>query len=261
MKVLNSTNIGMRDVKASLDYINNILMKNCECSKGIMEINTIDTFKIDISNISFGENTLIESGTINGMKGEIIGIIGESGVGKSTLVKTILGLRENKGCKTYFNGIEASKIRRETIKNKIGYISQNPSVFPVTVKENFLLEVYDEEDSKSEKEYQELLSKKGFKKFKDIDQEMVVLEGAANMSGGDKQKIAIGRIILRFPEMLILDEFSNSIDAETEEYIMDFLKKAYEEKIIVLITHNRDLLKWCNRVYAIQGKNVEEISL
>ena len=261
MKVLNTTNIGMRDVKASLDYINNILMKNCEYSRGIIKINTIDTFRIDISNISFGENTLIESGTINGKKGEIIGIIGESGVGKSTLVKTILGLREIEGCRTYFNDIDASEIRSEIIKNKIGYISQNPSVFPVTVKENFLLEVYTEEDSKCEKEYQDLLSKKGFKKFRDIAQEMVVLEGAANMSGGDKQKIAIGRIILRLPDMLILDEFSNSIDAETEEYIMNFLKKTYEEKIIVLITHNRDLLKWCNRVYAIQGKKVEEISL
>ena len=84
----------------------------------------------------------------------------------------------------------------------------------------------------------------------------MILEGGANLSGGDQQKISIVRILLNPPDLLILDEFSNSIDKEAEQQIMKKIKEKFNDKIVILITHDEELLKWCNKVYTINNKQI-----
>lgn len=66
----------------------------------------------------------------------------------------------------------------------------------------------------------------------------------------------IGRTLLNPPNLLILDEFSNSIDKEAEQQIMKEIKKKFSNKIVIIITHDEELLKWCNKVYTIKDKQI-----
>lgn len=143
------------------------------------------------------------------------------------------------------------------IRKRIGYVSQNKAIFPISIKENFL--IYDLEKIK-QKKYDELLEIEGFKKFKNIEETEAVLEGANNLSGGDQQKIAIGRYLLEEPNVLILDEFSNSLDKKTEEYLMDLITQKYKDKIIILVTHDKHILKWCTRIYELKNKTLKNIT-
>ncbi len=111
-----------------------------------------------------------------------------------------------------------------------------------------------------QKKYDELLEIEGFKKFKNIEETEAVLEGANNLSGGDQQKIAIGRYLLEEPNVLILDEFSNSLDKKTEEYLMDLITQKYKDKIIILVTHDKHILKWCTRIYELKNKTLKNIT-
>ena len=106
-----------------------------------------------------------------------------------------------------------------------------------------------------------MLEEKWFEKFavgeKGLNIE--ILEGAANLSGGDKQKISIGRVIINPCNLLILDEFTNSIDKNAEQQIMSKLKDRYKDKIIILITHDEELLTWCNKIYSIENRQIVEL--
>ncbi len=257
MQILNSTNIGLRDVKASIHFINEVLLKYQEKCDGKENINSVDSISAEFKNIKYDNNILVENGSFNAKRGDVIGIVGESGIGKSTLLKIILGIKNDSDSNVFFNGINSEIIDNNVIRKRIGYVSQNKAIFPISIKENFL--IFDLEKIK-QKKYDELLEIEGFKKFKNIEETEAVLEGANNLSGGDQQKIAIGRYLLEEPNVLILDEFSNSLDKKTEEYLMDLITQKYKDKIIILVTHDKHILKWCTRIYELKNKTLKNIT-
>ena len=128
------------------------------------------------------------------------------------------------------------------------------------LKENLLLGMPEEKKESEETlaAVNELLNEPWFAKFADLEigLDTMILEGGANLSGGDQQKISIVRILLNPPDLLILDEFSNSIDKEAEQQIMKKIKEKFNDKIVILITHDEELLKWCNKVYTINNKQI-----
>jgi ABC-type bacteriocin/lantibiotic exporter with double-glycine peptidase domain len=168
----------------------------------------------------------------------------------------MIGLLASSESKILYNNIDIKDIDKSSLRKHMMYISQNPSVFPITFKENFLLEIDDEDYNFASKQLVNILKFQGFEKFNSLESglDTIVLEGGANLSGGDRQKIAIVRILLSSPDLLILDEFSNSIDKKTEEFVIETIKKKYKNKIVVLITHNHNLLEACNEIYKIEEK-------
>ncbi len=263
MKTLNTTNIGLRDVKASIKYINETLIDNQETSDGTHILKDITSIYLEAQNIHYGGDTYIESGIIKANKGDFVGIVGASGTGKSTLIKVLLGLKKDTGSKILFNDIDINLIDQYSIKQNTRYVSQTKSVFPITLQENLLFGMTEQEINSEvvRVAIDELLEEKWFEKFavgeKGLNIE--ILEGAANLSGGDQQKISIGRVIINPCNLLILDEFTNSIDKNAEQQIMSKLKDRYKDKIIILITHDEELLTWCNKVYSIENRQIVEL--
>ena len=195
MKTLNTTNIGLRDVKASLNYINETLIDNQETSDGTHILKDIVSINLEAQNIRYGRDTYIESGTIKANKGDFVGIVGSSGAGKSTLIKVLLGLKKDTDSKILFNDIDINMIDQYSIKKNTRYVSQTKSVFPITLQENLLFGLTEQEINSKvvHMAIDELLEEKWFKKFavgeKGLNIE--ILEGATNLSGGDQQKISI----------------------------------------------------------------------
>lgn len=264
MTIVNEMNISLRDARASLKYINETIIENQETNNGSLSLKNIETIKVKVNRISYDNgDTLLNDGEMYLERGKIIGLVGDSGTGKSTLVKIMLGLIKDVDCDVLYNGRNVSNYDLHSLRRKIMFISQNPAVFPVSIKENLRIAAIDMDDSIFDKKTDDIFSLSGFQKFVRLPDgvETMVLEGGANLSGGDRQKIGVGRAIINHPDFLILDEFSNSIDQENENYLMELIKNKYSEKIVLLITHNDKLLFHCDIVYKINGTVLEKYDL
>jgi subfamily B ATP-binding cassette protein MsbA len=259
MTTINSMNINLRDVRASIHFINADMLANFDDHYGEKPLSGIESLKVDIKDISYGENLLIKEGVLEAKKGDIVGLSGESGTGKSTLIKHLLGLYQDGKSGVSYNHVDISKIKEEDLKEHILYISQNPAVFPITLQENFLLGNDEREKEQKVAQLSEMIAGSGFESFQAVGLDTLVLEGGSNLSGGDKQKIAIGRVLLKKVDLLILDEFSNSIDSDTETFIMNRIKEEYRNKIVIIITHNPKLLESCNKIYELSDQYVRQV--
>lgn len=257
LKNITSINIALRDARASFKFINEDVIPNFEIDAGQVILDHIDSISLTINNISFGDDILLESGNLFLKKGQITAIVGESGTGKTTLIKNIIGLLDQ-GTEIEVNGFRLQELDRASYKKHILYITQTSSIFPISIEENMTFGI-DEKDLKS-MTIEEITKIKGFEKFLNLDKglDTIVLEGASNLSGGDRQKIAIARALISCVDVLILDEFSNSIDKETSLNLIELIKEQYKGKIIVLISHESSIISQVDIVYRIKGKKVIE---
>lgn len=172
-------------------------------------------------------------------KGDRVLIRGESGRGKSTLVKLLLGLYRPKEGSILFNDINLSDLDIRHHRQQIGYISQNVFLFNNTVRKNI---VFNNENISDEEIY-EVLSQCGLcekiSKLTNGIHEMVSEKGL-NFSGGERQKIALARALIKNPEVIIIDEGTSNIDLGAEAAIIKLLERKFRERILIWITH-RDI--------------------
>lgn len=178
-------------------------------------------------------------------KGEKIGIIGESGTGKTTFINLVFGLlNPTKGVVLNY-GLNI-KYNLDKWHNFIGYVPQNVFLFDDTIKNNIALGIDKNKINKMQiKDLLKFLKLDSLIKINNSNQE--IGERGKRISGGQGQRIGLGRALYRKPQFLILDEATNSLDNKIEKKILNKIFKL-KEKTIILITHKKELLKYCDRV-------------
>ncbi|AEX84663.1 ABC-type multidrug transport system, ATPase and permease component [Marinitoga piezophila KA3] len=213
---------------------------------------------IQLENIEYGFNNekILETVNLNLQKGKIICITGENGVGKTTLFNVITGLYIPKKGKIKLNDKET--IESNILRKHIGYVEQEPVLFKnCSIKENILMG-----RKISKEKFEEILKitdlEKIISKFENGIEEKVQ---NINLSGGQKQMIAIARALISEPQIILLDEFTSAMDAKNEEIIHEILKKLKKEgKIIVLITHRKSTLEICDEKLKIEKGELEKLT-
>lgn len=203
--------------------------------------NTING-KISVENldIAYGYDTPILrdlSFTINA--GEKIFLVGSSGCGKSTLAKTLAGLiTYNKGDIIWGNNKKESFTN---LSKQILYLSQEPEIFSGTIKENILMwkENY---DSLLFNEVIEIIGIQQMMDSRGLDLDSHLLENGTNLSGGEKQRIALARAIIHDVPIYIFDEATCHLDFESERIIVNYIKEKLKSKTCIIISHNSKLL-------------------
>ena len=192
-------------------------------------------------------------------KGEFVCIMGPSGSGKSTLLHLIGCLDKPTYGKVFIDGIDVSKMSEDELaeirKNKIGFVFQFFNLYPtLNALENIELPMIIAE---KDKEYRrkraiELLKIVGMEKFKD--------HFPSELSGGQRQKIAIARALANDPPIILADEPTGNLDSKSGKEIMEIFKKLNEEgKTIVVVTHNKEVAKYAERIiYLKDGKIISE---
>lgn len=241
------------DMDEEKNFVNNI--------KYSSEYSTNSEYKIELSNINFAyaNNKYI----INGLnlyikENEKIGIIGENGSGKSTLVDILLGLNYPNEGKIKFNGISIENLSREYIRNNISVVTQNFHLFNTSIKDNI-----DLTGKASNIEIKEACKKSGadsiINKFKNGLEEIVGVSGM-ELSGGERQKIAISRALLKDTDILVFDEATSALDPKSDFNFNKIILEEFKEKTIIIISHRYESLKGLDKLYNLKDGKLHLIS-
>lgn len=217
---------------------------------------------IRLENISFSYDTIYVLKNLNLIikKNAIIGIKGDSGSGKSTFVDLFVGLLKPKYGKILVDDTELDETNREFWKNKISYIQQNPFIFNQTLEFNISMENNPQKINYEKfNEILNLVNLKDFAKNLENSKYKYLSEGGLNISGGQAQRLAIGRALYNSSEVIIFDESLNSLDEKNRNEILELTYKLSKDNTIIIISHDDNVFKYCNQVYEIKNKQLIEL--
>ena len=224
-----------------------------------LNINFKHSIKLNDVCFSYTKVPVIKNLNLEIKKGEFIGIIGLSGAGKSTLADIIMGLLPVDSGEIFVDDTKLSQNNFSSMRKLIGYVPQQVNILDGSFKRNIAWGI--EESDVDEKRILEVLQKSQLNNFingfaSGVDSNVII--GAAGLSQGQKQRLAIARALYREPEILIFDEATSSLDVETEYEITQMLNDLKGDKTIIAIAHRLSTLKSCDRlVYLKSGKVID----
>jgi len=216
--------------------------------------------EIVFKNVDFGYNKfkpIIKELNINVPAGNMIGLVGKSGSGKSTIINLLCRLYDADKGEILIDGINVTKIKYEDLRKQVAVVLQDTFLFNGTIYENIL---YAKPDATKDEviEAAFLANAHEFIITKPDGYDTEVGERGNRLSVGERQRVSIARAILRNPRILILDEATSSVDAFTEKKIQDAMMHLVKGRSVVAIAHRLATLRHCNTLFVIEnGKCVE----
>lgn len=216
---------------------------------------------IDIRGVSFGyedSRNVLKRVDLSIKQGEMIGIVGRSGVGKSTLINLIMRLYDTDEGDILFDGVSIKDISQECLRRQMGVVLQETLLFTGSLYQNI---AYGKPGATSEEilTAAKLSGVHLFAKKLPDGYNTVVGEKGYTLSGGERQRVAIARALLHDPRILILDEATSSLDTETEKSIQDALQKLTAGRTTIAIAHRLSTLRNANRLVVLDRGTVAEV--
>ena len=216
---------------------------------------------IDIRDLHFGYEPgkeVLKGLSLHVRPGEMVGLVGHSGVGKSTLVNLICRFFRADSGDILVDGVSVNDLNLRAYRQKIGMVLQEPFLFNASIFENIacskpgatMEEVV--AAAKAAAAHDFILAREGGYDTK-------VGEGGALLSGGEKQRIAIARAVLHDPPILILDEATSAVDTETERQIRDALARLCKGRTVIAIAHRLSTLRNASRLAVLDDGRVAEL--
>lgn len=184
------------------------------------------------------QHTVFRDLKIHVKRGETLLIKGESGAGKSTLLSVLTRLLPPTSGKLLFDGHPGDKVPFHTLSKQIGYVGPEPYLIEGTVRDNLLF-AHPDPSSVSEEELQKALMQVQLAEdIRSLEHGLSTsLNEFAQLSTGQKQRLSLARALLRKPRLLVLDEATANLDAETEQRIIESLRRGAPERITVIVSH------------------------
>ena len=189
--------------------------------------------------------------------GDIVGIVGTTGSGKSTLINLILRFYDDYEGEILMDGVNIRDIDLETYRSSIGYVQQEPMMFRDTVFANI---AYSKPDATVEEVIAaaDIANAHGFiEKLPDAYDTMLGERGVG-LSGGERQRISIARAVLKNPNILIFDEATASVDSETEHLIQEAIERLISGRTTIMIAHRLSTLSKANKIIVVDGGEIIE---
>ncbi|MBQ6052554.1 MAG: ABC transporter ATP-binding protein [Clostridia bacterium] len=215
---------------------------------------------ISFVNATFGYKSyepVLKNISLDIKKGEMVGLVGHSGVGKSTLINLIMRLYDLNSGKLLIDGTDIRDISKETLCLNIGTVFQETFLFAGSIYDNI---VYAKPDATPEEVFAAAKIANAHEFIVKLPDayNTVVGENGYSLSGGERQRIAIARAILRDPKILILDEATASLDTETESKIQEALQRLTKGRTTIAIAHRLSTLRNADRLIVLEKGKVAE---
>ncbi|MGX7418293.1 peptidase domain-containing ABC transporter [Carnobacterium gallinarum] len=222
----------------------------------------IDWESLKFCNVSFAygyRQTIFNSLSFSLIQGKRYAIIGESGNGKTTLVKLLLGFELVSSGEIMVDNVSLDTIPLNEIRKNILYVSQTVFLFNGTIKENLLLGNNDIDTVFFENicfgcEIVDILENM------QISLDYIISENGKNLSGGQRQRIALARALLKKPKILILDEAVNQLDKAMAKRILQFIAHQFPAIIFIQIVHDLEFLSDCDYVLSLMREDTGEVN-
>ncbi len=187
--------------------------------------------------------------------GERVAILGKVGAGKSTLLKLLSGQASPSQGKILIDGVDMTKVEPADIRRQLGYLSQDSRLFFGTLRQNLMLGY----PHASDQEMLQALRISGALSMVQADAsslDKVINEGGRGLSGGQRQMVMLSRLILRNPQVVLLDEPTASMDEALEEYVIRQLHTWLVGRTLIVVTHRPALLKLVDRIVVMDNGRV-----
>ncbi len=216
---------------------------------------------IKFENVRFGYKTyepVLKDINLDIKPGEMIGLVGHSGAGKSTMINLIMRLYDTDEGSIIISGENIRDYDQQYLRENIGVVFQETFLFAGTVYDNI---AYAKADASSEEVLMAAKAANAHDFIMDLKDgyNTLVGENGHNLSGGERQRIAIARAILKDPKILILDEATSALDPETESKIQEALSRLIQGRTTVAIAHRLSTLRHADRLVVLENGRVEEV--
>ncbi len=220
----------------------------------------IEFQKLNVTGLSFAyeENEkVLQDICMKAEKGEIIGIVGQSGCGKSTFLKLLLRFWQKSQGEIAYNGIDIDRIDTDTLLDQVTMVSQNTYLFDETIEENLRIA----RPHATMEEIEEACRMASVHDFIiSLPEGYQSRAGALgdNLSAGEKQRIGLARAFLRGSELILLDEPTSNVDSINEGIILKALKEQKHKKSIILVSHRESTMSIADRIYRVEKGRMKE---
>lgn len=215
---------------------------------------------VDYLNVSFAYDNemVLKNINLSVKPGEVVALVGRTGSGKSTLMSLLLRFYDPASGMISVDGKDIKTVKLESLRKQMAVVPQDVALFTGSIKDNI---AYGQPNATDE---QIIAAAKLANAHRFIDKlpqkyDSQVGERGSSLSGGERQRIAIARAILRDPRILILDEATSSLDAETESLIRDALDKLMQGRTSFIIAHRLYTVEHANRIVVIDNGTIAEI--
>lgn len=217
---------------------------------------------LSLNNVSYQysrfDEPVIRNVDLSIRKGEKVAIVGASGSGKSTLLKMMAGLVEPSEGNLYFNDVLLRDISKEKFHKQVAYTNQHAAIFNDTIKNNIVLnQDFDYQNQHQTAHLGDVLQKSDVLSIiRDLplNVESMLSEQGANLSGGQKQKIALARSLYKKPALHLLDEPTSALDNVSERHVMKAILS--EEATCVIVAHRLQTIKQVDRIIVVSGGQI-----
>lgn len=246
---------------ASGDRVLNLLAEQ-PAVKEVKNGTDIEYEDLNVDGLSFsydGNTEVLKNIKMHAEKGEIIGIIGESGCGKSTFLKLLLRFWQKEKGWIAYNGIDIDKINTDSLLDNVTMVSQSTYLFDETIEDNLRI-------AKPDATQEELETACKLASIHDFI--LTLPDGyktragtlGDNLSAGEKQRIGLARAFLKGSELILLDEPTSNVDSINEGIILKALKEQKSRKSIILVSHRESTMAIADRIYRVENGMMTEVT-
>ncbi|WP_064611981.1 ABC transporter ATP-binding protein [Streptobacillus moniliformis] len=243
----------------AMDNLENLYDKMQKDKLNYGKRETFDNYNIEFENVTFsyGENKVLENLSFSLDENKTYALVGHSGSGKSTLAKLISGFYKVDSGFIKIGGHPLEEYTKEAIINNISFVFQDTKLFKKSIYDNIILA----DENASREDVMKAINLAGcdeiISKFKEKENTIIGSKGVY-LSGGEKQRIAIARAILKKSPIVIMDEASASIDADNEYELQKAFKNLMKDKTVIMIAHRMSSIKNVDEILVLEnGKLIE----
>jgi ATP-binding cassette subfamily C protein len=221
-----------------------------------------NTVGVKVENICFGYSAdeeaepILKHVNLNIEPGEKVALVGASGGGKSTLVQVLIGLYPPQEGMLYFDNVPVTEIGLDVVRDNVATVLQHPAMFNDTVRNNLTLG----NDVTDDKLWQALEVAQLKNVVKEMPEQLDTIIGqhGIRISGGQQQRLAIARMVLTDPKVVILDEATSSLDTQTEQKLHSALRDFLENRTTIIVAHRLSAVRQADRVYVFEDGHIIE---
>lgn len=262
-----------QEARASMEALASVLTLAPELAPETpVHIDALESVEFRKVSFAYGNgNESLRGITLSVRNGETVAFVGPSGSGKTTLVKLIVGLHAPTEGSLLVNGVNMQLLSRDALRKRIGYVSQETQLFAGTIRENLLFvrpEATDVECWEALRQAAALtiaerassgLDSLSHRSGKGLDTR--IGEGGIKISGGERQRLAIARALLRNPDLIIFDEATSSLDSFTERAITETIREISKTRthlMTMLVAHRLSTVAHADRIYVLEQGSIVE---